>query len=376
MGTTHVRFSLTSSSAAIWATTRRLISTKVLGWFRMSDSLSRHDALPKRVHHHLFFCEVQPHHLCSKIVEELLQRLSLILFYIKKVIGYWRGGLIRDVLCPEQLCELRERCYVAIREADEPVHGRSYQSAHEQLTPLRIGALNQHHLCMESRKVGLWSSTLVKVTLGPTSVAGITASMISSENGVGNSLGGVSGSWSAPSRSAAWDCRSLRSSSFERRRSSLIACDTTKSAWMRSWFALYTTTSSWRARIISITCCRALTPVWCSRSLPRTSHLLGFPGSCWWDSVLFRAPRWAPNVPAGWLETPSYAYVTLTSRVLALVCAFLVMNTWNTKTKGALAAVCTPTLKSVLGIGNTENCIILLLCVCLRRKRILSRQVC
>ena len=38
------------------------------------------------------------------------------------------------------------------------------------------------------------SSIPVKVTLGPTSVAGITASTISGENGVGNSLGGVTGS--------------------------------------------------------------------------------------------------------------------------------------------------------------------------------------
>ena len=38
------------------------------------------------------------------------------------------------------------------------------------------------------------SSVPVKVTLGPTSVAGITVSMISYENGIGNSLGGVAGS--------------------------------------------------------------------------------------------------------------------------------------------------------------------------------------
>ena len=38
------------------------------------------------------------------------------------------------------------------------------------------------------------SSIPVKVTLGPTSVAGIAASTISCENGVGNSLGGVVGS--------------------------------------------------------------------------------------------------------------------------------------------------------------------------------------
>jgi len=30
---------------------------------------------------------------------------------------------------------------------------------------------------------------------------------------------------------------------------------------------------------------------------------------------------------------------------------------------GALAAVYTPTLKSILGLGNTKNCILLLLCI-------------
>jgi len=34
---------------------------------------------------------------------------------------------------------------------------------------------------------------------------------------------------------------------------------------------------------------------------------------------------------------------------------FLWWTPENTKTKGTLAAVCTPTLKSVLGLGNTEK---------------------
>ena len=38
------------------------------------------------------------------------------------------------------------------------------------------------------------SSVPVKVTLGPTSVVGITTSTISYENDIGNSLGGVTGS--------------------------------------------------------------------------------------------------------------------------------------------------------------------------------------
>ena len=65
------------------------------------------------------------------------------------------GGSISEVLCREQLCELRERCYMSIREAHEPLHHCSRQSAHEQLASRHIRAPNQHHLCMEGRKVGL-----------------------------------------------------------------------------------------------------------------------------------------------------------------------------------------------------------------------------
>ena len=52
-------------------------------------------------------------------------------------------------------------------------------------------------------KVVRWpfgSSTPVKVALGPTNVAGITASMIACENGIGKALGGVAGSCSSTAR--------------------------------------------------------------------------------------------------------------------------------------------------------------------------------
>ena len=78
----------------------------------------------------------------------------------------------------------------------------------------------------------------------------------------------------------------------------------------------------------------AFTLVWYNRSLPRTSHLLDLFGSCWWDNVLYRAPRWAPNVPAGWAKTYLCVYVTLTSRIPALTCAFPLMNAWKHKDKG------------------------------------------
>ena len=128
-------------------------------------------------------------------------------------------------------------------------------------------------------KVTRWasgSSIPVKVIMGPPSVAGITAFTISVENGVGNSLGAVADPWSAPSRSVVWVCRFLRSSLF-------MACDATKSAWMRSWFVLDAATSSWRARIISITYCRvrASPPFGAIGSCLVLLIFLGFSGSCW-----------------------------------------------------------------------------------------------
>jgi len=45
---------------------------------------------------------------------------------------------------------------MAIREADEPIHRRSQQSAHEQLASHRVSTPNQHHLCIEGREVSLW----------------------------------------------------------------------------------------------------------------------------------------------------------------------------------------------------------------------------
>ena len=83
---------------------------------------------------------------------------------------------------------------MAIREADEPVHRCSFQSAHEQLALHCIGAPNQHHLCMEGRKVGLRVFHPGEGHLGPYQRGWYHCITISGENGVGNSLGGVLGS--------------------------------------------------------------------------------------------------------------------------------------------------------------------------------------
>ena len=168
------------------------------------------------------------------------------------------------------------------------------------------------------------SSTPVKVGLGPTNVAGITASMIACENGIENSIGGVIGSWSSTSRSPTWLHKSLRNSSLALCNSSFLTNDTARSIWMCSWSALDATIVSWRACIVFMICCR----VRLSPQLGATDPCLVFliflylSCSCEWDSDLNCAPRWAPNVPTGWLDCPRTS-TTITRPVMhAFVCAF------------------------------------------------------
>jgi len=80
---------------------------------------------------------------------------------------------------------------VAIREADEPIHHCPHQLAHEQLATHRVGVPNNNHLHMEGCEMSLH---VLYMALGPTNVAGIMTSMITCENGMGKSMGGVVGS--------------------------------------------------------------------------------------------------------------------------------------------------------------------------------------
>jgi len=64
-------------------------------------------------------------------------------------------------------------------------------------------------------------------------------------------------------------------------------------------------TSAWRERIVSKICCVVtLSPpggiVPADPAVPCLVLLiLDIFGSCWWDNVLDRGPRWAPNVLVG-----------------------------------------------------------------------------
>ena len=101
---------------------------------------SRHNPFPERVHHHVLILGVEPHHLCPKTIEEILQGLSLILSYVEKIIRDWRGSPTGYVLLPEQCRKLRERRHMPIREADKPIQHCACQCTHEHLATHCIGA--------------------------------------------------------------------------------------------------------------------------------------------------------------------------------------------------------------------------------------------
>ena len=241
-----------------------------------------------------------PHHLCSKTVKELLQGLPLILSYVKEIIRDGWGCLIRDVLCSEQLGELWERRHVAIREVDEPIHRCSHQSAHEQFASHRVKAPNQHHLCMESHEMGLRVLCTCEGNFGPY------------KRGWYHDIHDLLRE--RHQKLLGWRCRFLisflafaclvlqipaqfiiQTAQFfvccPRRRQ--ISLDVFLVCSLRIHFFL-----KGLLRFHNLLQGEALAPVWCNRSLPRISHLLDLSGSCWWHNVLYRAPWWAPNVPA------------------------------------------------------------------------------
>ena len=57
-------------------------------------------------------------------------------------------------------------------EADEPVHGHSSQSAHEELAPYGVGAAYQHHLRVERSEMCLRVLHPCERHLGPSECVG------------------------------------------------------------------------------------------------------------------------------------------------------------------------------------------------------------
>ena len=180
------------------------------------------------------------------------------------------------------------------------------------------------------------SSTPVKVTFRPRDVVGNAISIIAWEDGMGRALDGMGGACSSTALSPAC-CKSLRSSSLVLRNSSLSPCDAAIST-------LDAATVSWRARMVFMSCYmvtlsppEGATPGGTADpclvlliSLVKTLNQ-----DCEWDLVDSNGSPW-----------PSYLRLRIELPWSK--------NLSPTKTKGALTAVCTPTLKLVLGQRNTK----------------------
>ena len=119
-----------------------------------------------------------------------------------------------------------------------------------------IKCLSHNQLKMIPKNVKNHSNCASGITsFGPMEVVGITTSMIAWENGMGRALGGMGGARSSTARSLAC-CKLLCSCSLVLRSFSLLTCDAARSTKKRSWSTLDTATACWRARIVSIICCR------------------------------------------------------------------------------------------------------------------------
>ena len=56
------------------------------------------------------------------------------MFNVKDIIRDSSGGLVKEVLFPEQRCELVEGSNMSVREADKSFQHRSFQCTPKQLT--------------------------------------------------------------------------------------------------------------------------------------------------------------------------------------------------------------------------------------------------
>ena len=79
---------------------------------------SRENSLPERIDYHRLISGVDPHHLFPKAINELFQRLPLILPHVEKIIRNGWGSTVCNVLFPEKLRKLCKRSHVAIWETD------------------------------------------------------------------------------------------------------------------------------------------------------------------------------------------------------------------------------------------------------------------
>ena len=218
-------------------------------------------------------------------------------------------GYLRDtptlnklkILCSEQLSKLWERRHVAIREADEPIHRCSHQGVHEQLASHRVGAPNQHHLHMESREMGLWVLRTNEANFGPYGRDWY--------HGIHDLLRERHRELPGQRRRFLIFLLALILQipvQFLIRSAQFFVCCPRRSQISMDAFLVCSRCSHFFLkglyRFHNLLQGEPFAHVWCNRSLPYISHPFDLSGSCWWDNVLDRAPRWASNVPVDWLE--------------------------------------------------------------------------
>jgi len=128
----------------------------------------------------------------------------------------------------------------------KPVHRHSHQHVHEQLPPHGVRIANLHHLRVKRSEMRLWIFRTSKRSFWPYEHGWYHRIHDRLREGHGE----------LSERRKAFLILCFAAPSLVRCNSSFIACDATRSSWIRSCSALDAAITSWRPCIIPITCCR------------------------------------------------------------------------------------------------------------------------
>ena len=259
VGSTLPCFSVTSSSALMWATARRQTSLNVFGdtllqncWRALTDFPAwRH--VPSQLHP---WCATLPP--APQTDSGSPSRLPLVLLHVEEVERDRGWNTVDYELFHEQCGELIQRSDVFIGETDEATN----------VVHVNVPMNNVQCMASVPPEIIIWvwkdmkwafeSSVPIKVIFGVMKLVGITTFMIAWENGMGRALTGMGGICSPTARSP-MRCRSLRNSSLAYHSSSLLVHDASKSTW--NWSCLSAClaqtsakTFSWSALDVATVC--------------------------------------------------------------------------------------------------------------------------
>jgi len=309
VGPTFPRFTVTCSSASMWATTRRRISLNVFARFLIKESLNDPDRIPRPK-----ACTIRASSLVWSFTTNTPNRFRKSFRALLDIASPRRGRKRQGWISVDYelfLNNVKNWSNEVMCPSGRPMNQSNVVLANVRMNSLQCMASIPLEIIIWVWKVVMWasgSSIPVKVILGVMKFVGITTLMIAWENDMGRALTGIGGLCS-PAECSPKRCRSLRSSSLALRNSSLLvrdassstlnwsclsACSARTSTKILSWSALDVVIVSWRVWTVSMSCCRVkLSPSSCPDGPCRV--FLISPGS-WF----YRVPRWAPNVLAGW----------------------------------------------------------------------------